>query len=81
MNKVEQYTSGKKRFIVIEMADGSVKELQLAKTTSITTDTCSGNSLYIEPNKDGTYRLLHGTDLFQNLDAIVSIKIKKEDFV
>jgi hypothetical protein len=80
MNKVEQYTSGKKRYVVIEMADGSVKELQLAKTTTITTDACSGNSLYIEPNKDGTYRLLHGTDMFENLEDIVSIKIRKVDF-
>lgn len=80
MNKVEHYTFGKKRTLVIELHDGSIKELQLSKTTSITTDTCSGNSLYIEPNKDGTYRLLHGTDLFLNIDDIISIKVKKEDF-
>lgn len=80
MNKVEEYNLGRKRIIEIELTDGSVKKLQLSKSTSIETELSTGNSLFIESNKDGTYRLSHGTKLFDNLDDVVSIKIKREDF-
>lgn len=80
MNKVEEYNLGRKRIIEIELADGSVKKLQITKSTKIENELTPGNSLYIEPNKDGTYRLAHGSKIFENLDDVVSIKIVREDF-
>lgn len=80
MSKVEEYNLGRKRVIEIQLKDGSVKKLQISKSTTIENDLTPGNSLYIEPNKDGTYRLAHGSKIFQNLDDVVSITINREDF-
>jgi len=80
MNKTDEFNMGRKRLIEIEMVDGSVKKIQLSKSTSYDTDLVTGDAMYIEPNKDGTYRLSHGSKMFQSLDDIVSIKIIREDF-
>jgi hypothetical protein len=71
---------GKKRIIELNMKDGSVKKLQLTKSTSVDNDLVSGSSIYIEANKDGTYRLAHGSSIFDEFDDIVSINIVRQDF-
>lgn len=80
MNKVTEYTMGKKRIIELNMKDGSVKQLQLTKSTSVDNDLVSGSSIYIEANKDGTYRLAHGVSIFSEFDDIESITIVRRDF-
>lgn len=71
---------GKKRIIELNMKDGSVKQLQLTKSTSVDNDLVSGSSIYIESNKDGTYRLAHGVSIFSEFDDIESITIVRRDF-
>lgn len=71
---------GKKRIIELNMKDGSVKQLQLTKSTSVDNDLVSGSSIYIEANKDGTYRLAHGASIFREFDDIESITIVRRDF-
>lgn len=71
---------GKKRVIELNMKDGSVKKLQLTKSTSVDNDLVSGSSIYIEANKDGTYRLAHGASIFEDFDDIESITITRQDF-
>jgi len=80
LNKVTEYTMGKKRIIELKMKDGSVKQLQLTKSTSVDNDLVSGSSIYIEANKDGTYRLCHGASIFDEFDDIESINIVRRDF-
>lgn len=71
---------GKKRVIELKMKDGSVKKLQLTKSTSVDNDLVSGSSIYIESNKDGTFRLSHGISIFDDFDNIESINIVRQDF-
>lgn len=71
---------GQKRIIELKMKDGSVKELQLTKVTSVENTLVSGSSIYIEANKDGTYRLSHGASIFSEFDDIESINIVRRDF-
>lgn len=78
--RVDEYTMGKKRIIELKMKDGSVKKLQLTKSTAIDSTLSSGSSIYIEANKDGTYRLTHGISVFDDFDNIESINIVRETY-
>ena len=77
---VEEYTMGRKRVIEFKLKDGTVKKIQISKSTTIDSNSPSGNALYIEPNRDGTYKLAHGSEFFNNLDDVESITIVRQDF-
>lgn len=79
-NKITEYNMGKKRVLELKMKSGKIIKLQISKSTMYESDLPSNNSLYIEPNKDGTYKISFGSGLMKDFDDLESISVMRQDF-
>jgi hypothetical protein len=64
-----------KRSIVIEMKDGTRKELELSKATMIKSPL---KFLNLEQMKDGKWRLVWSESLIDDFSKVVSLHVQRE---
>lgn len=64
-----------RRAVAVKFVDGSVKELELSKATSIKSD---AGMIHLDKLKDGTWRLVFSTDITEEFKHISSFEMIRQ---